>query len=87
MNMPTVRSPRLAISDLRVFGTGGGHLPAVPQGFTARRQPDARNADVAWQPVPGAVGYNIRWGIGKDKLTRSGPTPRRGLNYVPSVRG
>jgi hypothetical protein len=33
-----------------------------------RRDADPRNAFIRWKPVPGAVGYNIRWGIGKDKL-------------------
>ncbi|MDX2285215.1 MAG: family 43 glycosylhydrolase [Bacteroidia bacterium] len=61
-------APNLAISDFRVFGSGLGQAPAVPQGFTAKRQADPRNADLAWKPVPGAVGYNIRWGIAPDKL-------------------
>ncbi len=63
-----VKSPKLAISDIRVFGNGNGQLPAVPKGFTVQRQADERNADIRWDPVPGAVGYNILWGIGKDKF-------------------
>lgn len=27
-----------------------------------------RNAFIRWTPVPGAVGYNVLWGIGRDKL-------------------
>ena len=35
---------------------------------TARRDTDPRNALVTWRPVPGAVGYNVRWGIAPTKL-------------------
>jgi xylan 1,4-beta-xylosidase len=62
------RGPWLAISDLRVFGNRDGRLPATPAGLRARRDRDARNAFITWAPVAGAVGYNIRWGIGPDKL-------------------
>lgn len=63
-----VASPNLAISDIRVFGSGLGKAPATPGKFSVKRDADTRNAFVRWQKVPGAVGYNIRWGIGKDKL-------------------
>jgi xylan 1,4-beta-xylosidase len=58
----------LAISDVRVFGTIPGPAPATPQGVTAVRDADARNAHVAWRPVRGAVGYNVRWGVRPDRL-------------------
>jgi hypothetical protein len=63
-----VAAPYLAIADLRVFGKGRGPLPATPSGVTARRDTDPRNAFVSWRPVPGAVGYNVRWGIRPDRL-------------------
>lgn len=62
------KTPNLAISDIRVFGNGGGKMPVVPAGVTAKRDTDDRNAFITWKPVPGAVGYNVRWGIQKDKL-------------------
>jgi hypothetical protein len=71
----------LAISDLRVFGNAPGRPPAAPAGFRASRDTDRRNAFVSWNPVPGAVGYNIRWGIRPDKLYQNyqvfsdGPNP------------
>ena len=34
----------------------------------ARRDSDPRNAFIEWDPVPGAVGYNVLWGIGPEKL-------------------
>lgn len=63
-----VASPNLAISDIRVFGKGSGKAPKTPAKFTAVRDSDPRNAFIKWQKVPGATGYNIRWGIAKDKL-------------------
>lgn len=63
-----VPMPNLAISDIRIFGKGTGKAPVVPQGLSATRQTDERNADISWQKVPDAVGYNILWGIAPDKL-------------------
>jgi hypothetical protein len=51
-----------------VFGNAGGANPAAPTGLTAKRERDERNAAIAWQPVAGAVGYNVRWGIAPTKL-------------------
>jgi hypothetical protein len=63
-----VGAAHLAISDLRVFGTGGGQPPRTPQHLVARREADARDAVISWEPVPGVVGYNVRWGIAPNKL-------------------
>ncbi len=63
-----VASPNLAISDIRVFGNGLGKAPTIPQGLSVKRDVDPRNAFVTWKNVEGAVGYNILWGIAKDKL-------------------
>lgn len=60
--------PHLAVSDLRVFGTGDGTRPSAPAGLVARRDTDRRNAFISWRPVKGAVGYNVRWGIAPGKL-------------------
>jgi hypothetical protein len=62
------KAPNLAISDIRIFGNDNGKLPKTPDGLTARRDTDQRNAFISWKPVPGAVGYNILWGIGPGKL-------------------
>jgi xylan 1,4-beta-xylosidase len=61
-------TPHLAISDIRVFGTGDGPPPATPGGIRARREDDPRNAFVEWDSVRGAVGYNVLWGIAPGKL-------------------
>jgi hypothetical protein len=64
-----VGAPNLAISDIRVFGHGGGAAPATPAQLQVRRDGnDPRNAFITWEGVPGAVGYNILWGIRADKL-------------------
>lgn len=64
-----VGSANLAISDLRVFGSANGPPPAAPRLMTAVRHTDQRDATISWQRVPGAVGYNIRFGIRPDRLT------------------
>lgn len=63
-----VAAPNLAISDIRVFGKSKDPVPATPRSITAKRDTDPRNATVTWQKVTGAVGYNILWGIDKNKL-------------------
>jgi xylan 1,4-beta-xylosidase len=64
-----VGAAHLAIADLRVFGNAAGAAPAAPRGASVLRGTDRRNATVRWQPVPGAVGYNVRWGLRPDRLT------------------
>ncbi len=63
-----VGAAHLAVSDLRVFGTADGPPPPAPRLLEARRDRDPRNARVRWTPVPGAVGYNVRWGVARDRL-------------------
>lgn len=63
-----VPMPNLAVSDIRIFGKGTGKAPGSPQGLNVTRQTDDRNADITWQKVPDAIGYNIVWGIAPDKL-------------------
>jgi hypothetical protein len=65
-----VGARNLAISDIRVFGNAlpPGRAPATPRALAARRDADARNAHISWRAVPGAVGYNVLWGVAPDKL-------------------
>jgi len=63
--MPT---PNLAVSDIRIFGKGIGIAPQTPANLNVKRDKDERNAFISWNKVEGAVGYNILWGIAKDKL-------------------
>ncbi len=66
------RTPYLAISDMRVFGTGFGKKSEIPQGLTVIRDAsDDRNVGISWSKVPNAVGYNILWGIDPNKLNQT----------------
>ena len=63
-----VGAAHLAIAELRVFGTADGRAPSPSAITSAVRQPDQRDAKVAWKAVPGALGYNVRFGIRPDRL-------------------
>jgi xylan 1,4-beta-xylosidase len=63
-----VGAATLAISDIRIFGTGGGARPSTPARLAVSRGADRRDAHISWTATPGAVGYNVRWGLGPDKL-------------------
>jgi hypothetical protein len=92
-----VGAKTLAIADLRVFGNADGALPAAPAQVTAKRGGDTRDAEISWSPVPGAVGYNVRWGLSADRLhatyQRFADQPTRltlhalnkGVSYVVAV--
>jgi hypothetical protein len=70
-NNVKVPGKNLALSEIRVFGKGFGKKPAKVKGFTLNREEDRRDASLSWEPVKGAQGYNIRWGIAPDKLYQS----------------
>lgn len=61
----------LAISELRVFGKGGGKVPRSPKNFEVMRQKDRRNANLTWDAVKNATGYVVYWGIHPEKLNLS----------------
>ena len=64
-----VGAANLAISEIRVFGNGEGPSPTAPANVRAWRHNDQRDATISWTRVPGATGYNIRFGIRPDRLT------------------
>ncbi|HEY6048892.1 MAG TPA: family 43 glycosylhydrolase [Sphingomicrobium sp.] len=64
-----VGAPNLAVADIRVFGNADGGAPAIPVDVDAARHADQRDATIRWASVPGAIGYNIRFGIRPDRLT------------------
>ena len=66
-----VPTPSLAISGLRVFGTGSGKAPDAVKNFKVARNIDKRDAMITWDKVAGAQGYNVLWGIALDKLYSS----------------
>ena len=57
-----------ALAGLRIFGNGGGKAPSTVENLNMARETDRCVVKLNWPESPGAVGYNIRYGTGKDKL-------------------
>ena len=58
-----------ALSGFRVFGKGMGAMPDIPENFRlTRNEEDRRNIKLRWNKATDAIGYNISFGISKDKL-------------------
>ena len=66
-----VPGANFAMSEFRIFGLGLGNTPEKVTGFDIKRETDRRDASFTWNPVRGAQGYNIRWGIARNKLYQS----------------
>lgn len=58
---------KFAVSGLRVFGRGNRPAPTAVTGVQTAMVDDM-TAKVIWNPVPGAQGCNVRYGIAPDKL-------------------
>jgi hypothetical protein len=61
-------SGTFALAGLRVFGNAGGKAPSLADNLNAERQTDRTSVKLNWTKSPGAIGYNIRYGVSKDKL-------------------
>ena len=60
---------KFAISGLRIFGKGTGKKPTALTDFVVKREEnDGRAVHISWNKSKDAVGYNIRYGVEKDKL-------------------
>lgn len=58
-----------ALAGLRIFGNAGGKLPAVVENLQAvRSENDHAVVKLNWKKLSGAIGYNVRYGVAKDKL-------------------
>lgn len=57
-----------ALAGLRIFGNANGKLPAVADNLIVERQADRCSVKLKWTAPAGAIGYNVRYGIEKDKL-------------------
>ena len=63
---------KFSIKDLRVFGNPASAGSVIVSGVKVVRNPeDRREASLLWDPVPGADGYIIRYGIEPNKLYNS----------------
>ncbi len=59
---------RFAVSGLRIFGKGGEKAPDSAPDFSVLRHEDERDMTVSWEPVPGAEGYFVRFGVNENEL-------------------
>ena len=72
VNVSTYDGAKFCIKDLRIFGTTPKMSVKKVDKFMAVRNPsDLREANVMWEPVPGADGYVVRYGIEPNKLYNS----------------
>ena len=61
-----------SIKDLRIFGNPKAvRNVKVKKYMAVRNQDDRREADLLWEPVKGADGYIVRYGIERNKLYNS----------------
>jgi hypothetical protein len=68
-NVFTHDEGKFAIQELRIFGNPGkAKFTQVNDVMVVRNPEDRRDATLTWQPVKGADGYVVRYGIEPDKL-------------------
>jgi xylan 1,4-beta-xylosidase len=68
-NVFTHDEGKFAIQELRIFGNPGkAKFTQVNEVMVVRNPEDPRDATLTWQPVKGADGYVVRYGIEPDKL-------------------
>jgi hypothetical protein len=77
-NLGTYDDAKFCIKDLRVFGNPkdmrirkDARAHAVKDVKVVRNPEDRREATLLWDPIPGADGYIVRYGLSKDKLYNS----------------
>ena len=71
-NVFTPDSGKFAVKDLRIFGNANSAKITKADNVTVVRDPqDRRDATLLWQPVKGAEGYVVRYGIEPNKLYNS----------------
>ncbi len=86
VNVATYDNAKFSIKDLRIFGTTPQMKTQKVKKFMALRNPeDRREANIAWEPVPGADGYIVRYGIEKNKLYNSYIVYDRTTLYMHSL--
>lgn len=62
-------SGTFALAGLRVFGNGGGQAPSKVEGLSVERNAtDPCIVNLKWNKASDAIGFNIRYGVQKDKL-------------------
>ncbi|WP_163325394.1 family 43 glycosylhydrolase [Draconibacterium mangrovi] len=67
-----VPSGNFALSGFRIFGLGHGEKPSSVSNLKVTRPSgNRRTAHLSWGKTTGAVGYQIRYGVAKNKLYKS----------------
>jgi xylan 1,4-beta-xylosidase len=65
-------SGKFAVKDLRIFGNAAAaKISKVENVMVVRNPEDRRDASLLWQPLKGADGYVVRYGIEPNKLYNS----------------
>lgn len=86
VNVATYDGAKFCIKDLRIFGTTPQMKVQKVKKFMALRNPeDRREANVVWEPVPGADGYIVRYGIEPKKLYNSYIVYDKTMLYMHSM--
>jgi xylan 1,4-beta-xylosidase len=68
-NVFTPGGGKFCVRDLRLFGNPDlANRTKLKSAVVQRDAADGRNAKIKWDPVPGADGYVVRYGIAPDKL-------------------
>jgi xylan 1,4-beta-xylosidase len=68
-NLFTPDGGKFAVKDLRIFGNPeAAKFTKVRNVKVVRNQEDRRDATLLWEPVKGAAGYVVRYGIERGKL-------------------
>ena len=71
-NLFTHDGAKFSLKDFRVFGLADGAKDTVVKDVKAVRNPeDRREATLLWEPVEGADGYIVKYGVAPDKLYNS----------------
>ena len=70
LRLSQVRTPscKISLSDFRVFGLGLGEKPEETAFTLQKDKENPRALRLSWEQKPGVTGYNIRYGVEKDKL-------------------
>jgi len=85
-NVFTPDSGKFAVKDLRVFGNPeAAKFTRVTDVKVVRNPEDRREATLLWEPVKGADGYTVRYGIEPGKLYNSYMVYDTNMLTIPSL--
>ncbi|MDR1581865.1 MAG: family 43 glycosylhydrolase [Prevotellaceae bacterium] len=68
INNVKVPSGKFSLSGFRVFGKGNKEAPQAVSSIAAEKLNDCRTVKLNWEKISNVTGYNVRFGIHKDKL-------------------